>query len=215
MKQEKIDAFNKVNKQAEEELNKDYKNASLDKVIELYSDVITNSYFDDENLNLRDKINILVNQLAVLIYNHTIYDEKVMKNAGNSNKYWNITLYLTGIFILSAIFALKIPSIILAISTLLSLTIGISNTILGNINNNKYEKNNLYLQYVSNLLKGATLELKREEDKDVENVNDLTETVKDTKYAISYTFNEKDIDIQITENETNDIVGNYKLTRHK
>lgn len=208
--------FEKINEEVQDLIKNNNKEVSLDKIIEMYKPIITNDYFDkDENMELRDKINLIVNQLANLIYNHALYDERKDKHSYNSHYYWYATITLTLLFIIFSSLSLTVISVLLIILTGFSFGKGFISSILASVYTHKYEKTGMQLQYVSKLLYGATLELKRLESDDIEDIKELSETLVDNNQKIKYTFNDEELNINVYENENNEVVGSYKLTRHK
>lgn len=214
MKQVQIDNFNKVNKEVENKIKTDYNNITLDEIIELYNTTVTNEYFQ-EDMTLKEKVNFLVNQMTYYIYDYTVYEEKVQKNIARSKKYWNISITLAILFLINSLLGILSLGIILAVGMVGSYFISLINKILELINGNKFDENSMGIEYISHLLKSATIELKREEKKEIENVDNLKATITDEKYEISYSFDRQNLDIKIKEKENDNLVGNYKLVRHK
>lgn len=214
MKQVQIDNFKKVNKEVENKIKTDYNNITLDEIIELYNTTVTNEYFQ-EDMTLKEKVNFLVNQMTYYIYDYTVYEEKVQKNIARSKKYWNISITLAILFLINSLLGILSLGIILAVGMVGSYFISLINKILELINGNKFDENSMGIEYVSHLLKSATIELKRKEKKEIENVDNLKATITDEKYEISYSFDRQNLDIKIKEKENDNLVGNYKLVRHK
>lgn len=204
-----------INEQIEKEIKKDYQNISLEKILNEYDPLIFNYYFNEDNKSLTEKINILINQLSDLIYNHTIYSEKIEKQSTKADDLWNNAIKTLIIFSTCSLFRFKILAIILAVFPPLSLTLSFYHNILSKIYYNQYNKENIQMVYLINLLKVATIELQCIENKEIEDVNNLSQCISGEEYKIDYSINENNLNIEVYNQENNEKVGVYKLNRHK
>ena len=219
MKKESIKIFNEINDQVDKEIENNYKNVTLEKLIDLYTPIMVNDYFKKHDMSLidikKEKTNILVEQISNLIYDRTVYEEKIEKNNSRANNLWNYAWIILLIFLITSHFHLFTTSILLAVLSPLYLSLSLVHNIISRIYNNKYVKNNLQIQYVRNLLIGATIEMHYSENKQITDINNLSQSLEGEEYSIKYEFNNNDLNIEVYDQENKEMVSSYQLTRHK